>query len=677
MKNFLNNVKKRKHILFSIIIFFACLAIFALVYKFNLTDITQKSRSFVLNDSHLYYTDAVKSGESITQRFAIPQDINSLHIFTNVDNCYPDDIVKMSVINAEENRVISTLSCTADKMLTDTYCSFVFQQPLIFSQCANYDLVINFESTNPANSISFGCSETPPNDMWKLSINGIPSCGALTMSASVDKIGGFIRNFYFVLSLLFALTLSFTYLTIFVFRLPIHYISFIIIMMLGMLYSIIFPPYAAPDEVFHINQSFNNSSIILGQVDKSDIVWGTNYKRPSDFNDVIEARLTTVYTYREIVDNLFVTSPDNATDVKLFKSEEVGGYNIPYILSGVIISICRIFHIGYIPTLLIARFANLLMYAILASFAVKFMPYSKSAMAICSILPMSLHLASSFSRDCFIISFSFLFIGMCLYAIESKEKLSNKFFLLLAFVSIILAPSKSAYVPICLIILAIPTNVFKSKAAMRYTKIGTLFFTAANYLYANGSLIFNVLRQPVVQTVSSAALEITTSNPDSITFSLGYILKFPGIFISLLVNTIMTNGEFYLKTLIGGNLGYFNTDLSWVFVIGFIVLLFVAFQRTDSEQSHMTTWGFCWIQLMALSVCALVVMGCVLWTPTYYKTIYGIQGRYFLPILPILLLFLKNKHLVTKQDIDGFLMFTSVVLNAFVLLNSFIVIAGR
>ena len=32
--------------------------------------------------------------------------------------------------------------------------------------------------------------------------------------------------------------------------------------------------------------------------------------------------------------------------------------------------------------------------------------------------------------------------------------------------------------------------------------------------------------------------------------------------------------------------------------------------------------------------------GCLLWTPAHYDTLYGLQGRYFLPVLPLLLLML-------------------------------------
>ena len=45
-----------------------------------------------------------------------------------------------------------------------------------------------------------------------------------------------------------------------------------------------------------------------------------------------------------------------------------------------------------------------------------------------------------------------------------------------------------------------------------------------------------------------------------------------------------------------------------------------------------------WGAAAAVCSCLLAVAGCLLWTPTHYETLYGLQGRYFLPVLPALLL---------------------------------------
>lgn len=41
-----------------------------------------------------------------------------------------------------------------------------------------------------------------------------------------------------------------------------------------------------------------------------------------------------------------------------------------------------------------------------------------------------------------------------------------------------------------------------------------------------------------------------------------------------------------------------------------------------------------------------------LWTPTHYDTLYGLQGRYFLPVLPLLLLTCLPRRLAAVPDED-------------------------
>ena len=50
--------------------------------------------------------------------------------------------------------------------------------------------------------------------------------------------------------------------------------------------------------------------------------------------------------------------------------------------------------------------------------------------------------------------------------------------------------------------------------------------------------------------------------------------------------------------------------------------------------------------------CLLAVAGCLLWTPTHYDTLYGLQGRYFLPVLPLLLLTCLPRRLAAVPDED-------------------------
>ncbi|MEG2037364.1 MAG: DUF2142 domain-containing protein, partial [Ruthenibacterium sp.] len=102
-------------------------------------------------------------------------------------------------------------------------------------------------------------------------------------------------------------------------------------------------------------------------------------------------------------------------------------------------------------------------------------------------------------------------------------------------------------------------------------------------------------------------------------------------FASLLVNSVVEHGDDYLNGLVGGTLGNHNLALSTALVSVFLVLLVLATQCGDGDgilrkaRAALPAW------LAVLGCCGGAVLGCVLWTPTYYTAIYGLQGRYFLP----------------------------------------------
>ena len=59
------------------------------------------------------------------------------------------------------------------------------------------------------------------------------------------------------------------------------------------------------------------------------------------------------------------------------------------------------------------------------------------------------------------------------------------------------------------------------------------------------------------------------------------------------------------------------------------------------------------------------------WTSRDSQIIEGIQGRYFLPILPLFLLLLKNETVVLKRDISRGILYTFFCMDAYALLRIF------
>ena len=150
-------------------------------------------------------------------------------------------------------------------------------------------------------------------------------------------------------------------------------------------------------------------------------------------------------------------------------------------------------------------------------------------------------------------------------------------------------------------------------------------------------------------------LTMTYPNGDSIwTFSFGYICRNIPATVKLLLRTLPEQGALWLQGLLGTTLGepiVYRIDVSWLLGVGLLLaVLAAALPRQDEpallgRRSKAGTAGICLCVVLAVLAAALN------WTPINYQTIFGLQGRYLLPILPLALLLVKSsKKLALRQD---------------------------
>ena len=150
-------------------------------------------------------------------------------------------------------------------------------------------------------------------------------------------------------------------------------------------------------------------------------------------------------------------------------------------------------------------------------------------------------------------------------------------------------------------------------------------------------------------------LTMTYPNGDSIwTFSFGYICRNIPATVKLLLRTLPEQGALWLQGLLGTTLGepiVYRIDVSWLLGVGLLLaVLAAALPRQDEpallgRRSKAGTAGICLCVVLAVLAAALN------WTPINYQTIFGLQGRYLLPILPLALLLVKSsKKLALHRD---------------------------
>ena len=179
---------------------------------------------------------------------------------------------------------------------------------------------------------------------------------------------------------------------------------------------------------------------------------------------------------------------------------------------------------------------------------------------------------------------------------------------------------------------------------------------------------------------ATRATQSVTDEADSVTYTPGYILTHPVDTVLLLVRTAVENGDHYLRTLVGGSLSYYSLDLAWGWVMVLYLLLAFAALPVQGTELQPTGSGRLWCAAAAVLCCLLAVAGCLLWTPTHYDTLYGLQGRYFLPVLPMLLLLCLPRrvaHVADEKTATAQLMGALALVQFGVLMNSRLAVIAR
>ena len=171
-------------------------------------------------------------------------------------------------------------------------------------------------------------------------------------------------------------------------------------------------------------------------------------------------------------------------------------------------------------------------------------------------------------------------------------------------------------------------------------------------------------------------LTMTYPNGDSIwTFSFGYICRNIPATVKLLLRTLPEQGALWLQGLLGTTLGepiVYRIDVSWLLGVGLLLaVLAAALPRQDEpallgRRSKAGTAGIC------LCVVLAVLAAAQNWTPINYQTLFGLQGRYLLPILPLALLLVKSsKKLVLRGDVSHAAALCTSTLTMLTLLQGF------
>lgn len=436
---------------------------------------------------------------------------------------------------------------------------------------------------------------------------------------------------------------------------------------IGILYTVLWAPYACPDEYVHIATAYYDASTLMG--DKAVNNEGKTLVREGDMTITPNELVTRRYTYNQMRRhwNDREENRENMISMDWKPMKEVPAVSyFPQILA---ILAARAFGLGNVTWLILGRLFALFAYLAAGYFALKYMPFAKMPMAVLMLGPTAIQEAASFSYDSMLNTCSFLFVAYTLFLAYRKKKVSWKDWIVLFVSIIILAPVKIIYLLLGFLILLIPGFKISKR------KIWSYLLKAALIL---SSVLVSLFSRA---TTTSAMAEDTMMVNGQIVegYTIKMLITDPLHTAALWMNTLKDRSVYYLKQIFGGYEAYSKVEISWLVITGFFILVVLALIVREKEKIidfkgrllgiFISIGIFCGT-LLAFNLakdCTNLTSDCV----------YGVQGRYFLPFLPLLFIAVQNRAIVLKKSIKGFVITGVFCLQFLTVWGIFETIIGR
>ena len=343
---------------------------------------------------------------------------------------------------------------------------------------------------------------------------------------------------------------------------------------------------------------------------------------------------------------------------------------LAYVPQAIGITLARLLGMNSLGLAYLGRFFNLLFYVGLTCLAMRRLPFGKEVLFGVALLPMTLHLTGSMSYDAMILGLAFYFTAVCLDLAYEQEKVQVRDIVVLAAVVAVMGPCKMVYAVLMALCFLIPVRKFGGWR---------------NYILSAAAVLAAFVIAMVL--VNSQTIAVYTSESETYViwaeeagYSLGQLLSSPKLLFQMFYHTVLWQAEYYHLTMIGAYLGNVDVvlDVPYVLVILFSLGLLGLSFRKPGETLKISKGQRCFIWLICLGCAGAVMFSMLLaWTPVSSKVITGVQGRYFLPFLPVLLMSLKNDLVVWTKDCSRTVLYLMCMADCYVILRLFSIVSMR
>jgi uncharacterized membrane protein len=399
----------------------------------------------------------------------------------------------------------------------------------------------------------------------------------------------------------------------------------LILLIFGVPMIVLIPPGAGYDEEDHLVRVWELSmfSLIPGQMSPQDLRYPTVFRdfayRQQGSSGIIDSDFWQSYTRADLYERGFLRREIDTKSV--YSPALLLPQAIAMRLSG------RSADLPALPAFYVCRLAGLLSYMILTWLAVRQMPFGKWILLALAVSPMALFQAATITPDTISNGIGFLFIAGCLRLSQVQEfgwKETGRLLLLI----FLLFLAKLNIIPLILLpfLLILPSQFASKNHYVILLAITFVLFLA------------EVAGWNWVASRNFGSLLLEQANPRA---QLLFILGHPFAFLQTVLKDLITNGSVYFQGWINGYGYYYWTPPQIVAVFYLFGLLAVLWMDSTAGQVYKKT-RLVLLLVFVTSYITTIVSLYLSYAPVGADQVFGVQGRYFIPLLLPLLLILAS-----------------------------------
>lgn len=381
----------------------------------------------------------------------------------------------------------------------------------------------------------------------------------------------------------------------------IEYLFLILVIPIGLFFTFFMLPTTVPDEIWHI---YRTMTVFQDLGSHMEVSRDATYNIPA-----------LSFSYGDFYDCL--NSATNWDDTLVIERDMSKYLFLQYLVSGTFFQIAKLVGCNYWICSYIASLSNLILFCISGYIFVRYIPFGKRVSLVFLLNPMLIQQEASCSADaiCNICAILFVLSVIINYLSDTPRKINLLLMLCLAFLMSIC--KVGAYSPLCLLML-----VFIFKVKDRKKRISLICLT-----FIVGSLLYIYFVYFYEGSLFSEAREL---------------MRNPFRLLTVLLNTFRQWFGLQFSWYFGCSLGSLDISVPrryWMLYLILQTLILIIPEKYDGKhlkcKEKVTFTIVCLIELFAIY---MTQVGWARSVDGNFDVITGVQGRYFIPFIIVLLL---------------------------------------